>query len=71
MDFEVTPADVLIFTSPSSVRAYFNKYSVKSNQEVIAMGPSTAEALKNSGIKSPLLPSIPGEIGLVNLLESL
>lgn len=70
-DFKIAPVDVLIFTSPSSVRAYFSKYTIIANQEVIAMGPSTAETLIQSGVKNPLTPTITGEIGLISLLQKL
>ncbi len=70
-EIKVGPVDILIFTSPSNVRAYFSKYEIKENQQVIAMGPSTAETLEKSGVKQPLLPKIIGEIGLINLLGKL
>ncbi len=40
-------ADIIIFTSPSNVEAWFEKYSINKNQKVIAMGDATANTLRN------------------------
>jgi hydroxymethylbilane synthase len=65
-DFDLPFCDVLVFTSPSSVRAYINKYPIKENQKVVAMGPTTGKELELSGIKKYTLPKITGELGLVD-----
>lgn len=50
-DFNVPGADVLVFTSPSNVAAYLGKYPIRGGQRVIAIGASTMNKLKESGIK--------------------
>jgi hydroxymethylbilane synthase len=45
-DGPVPVADIIIFTSPSNVEAWFEKYSVSKSQKVIAMGEATANTLK-------------------------
>ena len=67
-DFEVPHCDVLIFTSPSSVRAYFKKHNVTAAQKVIAMGPSTGQELELFNIKQYLLPKMTGELGLLDCI---
>lgn len=62
-DFQKSDADVLIFTSPSNVRAYFSKYTVKAGQRVISIGYSTGAILQELGVEYAL-PHSPDEIGL-------
>ena len=49
--FEIPESDLLVFTSPMNVRAYFSKYALQYNQTVVAIGKSTAFALEQAGIK--------------------
>lgn len=67
-DIEIPYTDVLVFTSPSNVMAYLNKYSIDSRQLVIAMGQSTKFKLSENGIKNVLTPSAFNEEGLLNTL---
>lgn len=67
-DFEDPKAEVLIFTSPSNARAYFNKLSWQPHQKVIVMGPTTAKQLIELGVTDFLTPTLTGEIGLIDLL---
>lgn len=67
-NFEDPNADVLIFTSPSNVRAYFNKVAFKPKQKIIAMGPATGEQLLEIGITDFLIPELTGELGLIDLI---
>ncbi|MCE3258372.1 MAG: hydroxymethylbilane synthase [Bacteroidetes bacterium] len=55
-DFIIPEADVLVFTSPSNVKAYFSKYRFLEGQVVVAMGTSTLRELNNYGIKDAALP---------------
>jgi len=56
-------ADVLIFTSPSNVDAYFVDNLLEPGQQVIAIGNSTGKKFDEMGVKYTL-PYSPDEIGL-------
>jgi len=56
-------AEVLIFTSPSNVDAYFVENLLEPGQKVIAIGNSTGKKFDEMGVKY-VLPYSPDEIGL-------
>lgn len=58
-----TSAEVLIFTSPSNVDAYFAENLLEPEQKVIAIGNSTGKKFDEMGVKYTL-PYSPDEIGL-------
>ncbi|WP_113654064.1 hydroxymethylbilane synthase [Pedobacter namyangjuensis] len=58
-----TAAEILIFTSPSNVDAYFVDNLLEPEQQVIAIGNSTGKKLAEMGVKFNL-PYSPDEIGL-------
>ncbi|MBB5638594.1 hydroxymethylbilane synthase [Pedobacter cryoconitis] len=58
-----TYADVLIFTSPSNVEAYFADNLLDPGQKVIAIGNSTGKKFEEMGVDY-VLPYSPDEIGL-------
>ncbi len=58
-----TTAEVLIFTSPSNVDAYFAVNLLDPEQKVIAIGISTGKKFDEMGV-SYMLPYSPDEIGL-------
>ena len=58
-----TYADVLIFTSPSNVDAYFADNLLEPGQQVIAIGNSTGKKFDEMGVTYSL-PYSPDEIGL-------
>lgn len=58
-----TNAEVLIFTSPSNVKAYFRDNLIEPGQHIISIGHSTAHAIEDMGL-SFTLPFTPDEIGL-------
>jgi hydroxymethylbilane synthase len=62
-NIDQTHADVLIFTSPSNVDAYFADNLLDPGQQVIAIGNSTGKKLDEMGVKYSL-PYSPDEIGL-------
>lgn len=70
-DFEERKEDVLVFTSPSNAKSYLNKFKIKDNQKVIAIGTSTKEQLIQLGIAEVRTASIPNEIGLAEAVFSL
>ncbi|PRD51451.1 hydroxymethylbilane synthase [Sphingobacterium gobiense] len=58
-----TNAEVLIFTSPSNVEAYFQEHLIDPGQKIICIGHSTAKAIETMGLNYTL-PFTPDEIGL-------
>lgn len=58
-----TAAEILIFTSPSNVDAYFTENLLEPEQKVIAIGNSTGKKFEEMGVKYAL-PYSPDEIGL-------
>ena len=62
---EMPTFEIAVFTSPSNVEAFFEKNKINSEHKVIAMGESTAAALKRHGVKKCSLTSSFDDIGLV------
>ncbi len=62
-DVEPTGAEILVFTSPSNVEAYFVDNLLDPDQKVIAIGKSTGKKLEEIGVKYTL-PYSPDETGL-------
>lgn len=60
---EASGADVLVFTSPSNVDAYFVDNLLDPYQKVIAIGKSTGKKFEEMGVKY-VLPFSPDEVGL-------
>ncbi|RKR85036.1 hydroxymethylbilane synthase [Mucilaginibacter gracilis] len=58
-----TYADIVVFTSPSNVDAYFVDNLMEPNQKVIAIGKSTGKKFDEMGIPYKL-PFSPDEVGL-------
>jgi hydroxymethylbilane synthase len=56
-------AEILVFTSPSNVEAYFAENLLYPDQKVIAIGKSTGKKLDEAGVKYTL-PYSPDETGL-------
>lgn len=50
-DLSELPSEILAFTSPSNVQAYFQNYKLLAHQTVIAVGSTTALKLKEYNIK--------------------
>ena len=65
-----TFADVVIFTSPSNVEAYFTNNLLDPGQKVIAIGSSTGKKLDEMGV-SYILPFSPDELGLAEAVFGL
>lgn len=62
-EVDQTYAEVLIFTSPSNVDAYFVENLLEPGQQVIAIGNSTGKKFEEMGV-SYIQPYSPDEIGL-------
>lgn len=62
-DVEPSSADVVVFTSPSNVDAYFASNLLDPYQKVVAIGKSTGKKFEEMGVKYTL-PYSPDEVGL-------
>jgi len=69
-DVSKSNANVLIFTSPSNVEAYFADNLVDPDQKIICIGRSTAKKIEGLGL-SYTLPYSPDEIGLAEAVFGL
>ena len=61
--------DIIIFTSPSNVEAYFRRNNIHPTQQVIAIGHTTANALQKKGINQISIPWQSSELALVDILH--
>ena len=64
IDFDIPQVDCLVFTSPLNTKAYFSRYTLETGQQLIAIGPSTAEALRKLGHTDVLMAEEPTEEAL-------
>jgi len=48
-DIGLRKENIIVFTSPLNVNAYFSKYSLKKHQHLVAIGTSTAKAIQAAG----------------------
>ncbi len=69
-EVEQSHADVLIFTSPSNVEAYFAGNLLAPGQKVVCIGRSTGKKFDEMGVKYTL-PYSPDEIGLAEAVFGL
>ena len=60
----VEDSDIVVFTSPSNVEAYFGNLKLNASQKIIAIGKSTEKKLNEYGITNCILPESLGELGL-------
>ena len=60
----------LVFTSPMNATAYFEKHPLKNQQQLIAIGQTTAKALKNLGFNNIIISKTPSEKGLAEAVLS-
>lgn len=67
---EPSYADILIFTSPSNVDAYFEENLMEQGQQIIAIGESTGAKFKEMNIPY-ITPYAPDEIGLTEAVFSI
>lgn len=69
-DPPLSTADVMVFTSPMNAEAYFAVHRPNERQTCVAIGKSTAAALRTFGITELLIPETPTEESLVALLRT-
>ena len=63
--------NIVIFTSPSNVEAFFEKNKWQPNCKAIAMGEATESALYKKGIKKPTKPISFDDLGLLQCVLAL
>lgn len=68
---EIPNAEILVFTSPSNVEAFFEKNKINPGQKVVAMGDATANLLKRFGVKRYSMPASFDDIGLAQAVFGL
>lgn len=61
---EQPEADILVFTSPSNVEAYLEKFTIRKDQKLVAMGEATANELRQAGFVSSTKPDTFDDAGL-------
>ena len=66
VDFDIPPCDLLVFTSPMNARTYFNRYQLNPGQKVMAIGKTTATALRIMRVDDVYIAAAPSEESLVN-----
>ncbi len=64
-DFKTSDFNVLVFTSPSNVDTFHEKYRIEPHQKIVAMGDATAHALKKYLVKINKQPASFDDLGLV------
>jgi hydroxymethylbilane synthase len=69
---EVSPEhEILVFTSPSNVEAFFEKNKILPHQKIVAMGESTGKALEKEKHKVYKMPRSFDDLGLVQVILGL
>ena len=64
-DQSLPAADILIFTSPSNVNAFFKANKVEQHHKVIAMGGATEAELRKHGVRKCTLPNSFDDLGIL------
>ena len=70
-EFSVPNCDILIFTSPLNAQTYFEKYPLTKEQNVLAIGKTTAESLRNLSIFKFAIASSPTTEGILLEIEKM
>lgn len=63
--------EILVFTSPSNVEAFFEKNKILPHQKIVAMGESTGKALEKEKHKIYKMPRSFDDLGLVQVILGL
>jgi uroporphyrinogen-III synthase len=64
-DAQLPVADILIFTSPSNVNAFFKENKVETHHQIIAMGGATEAELRKHGVRKCTLPFSFDDLGIL------
>ncbi len=68
---EILFSEIIVFTSPSNVEAYFEKNKISKDQKIIAMGEATGGALGKFGVEKYAMPDSFDDAGLVRAVFSI
>lgn len=66
-----TASNIIVFTSPSNVEAFFEKNKWQEHYKAVAMGEATENALYRKGVKKPAKPISFNDLGLMHCILSL
>jgi hydroxymethylbilane synthase len=64
-DSQLPQSDILIFTSPSNVNAFFKSNTVEPHHKIIAMGGATEAELRKHGVRKCSLPNSFDDLGIL------
>ena len=64
-DAQLPVADILIFTSPSNVNAFFKENKFETHHQIIAMGGATEAELRKHGVRKCTLPNSFDDLGIL------
>lgn len=67
-DFDIPECEWLVFTSPLNAEAYFQRYSTKAGQKIIAIGETTAGVLRTIGLEKIQISESPSEEALADAI---
>ena len=67
-DFELVPADYLIFTSSLNFKAYVQRYTLQPSQRIIGIGSTTAVTFSAANVKEYRIAHQPSEAALLACL---
>ena len=67
LDFKLPESDILVFTSPSNVEAFFNTENSISDQRVISIGETTRKELLKHNVNS-VVPWQSYELAMLDLV---
>ncbi len=70
-DGDMPQADILVFTSPSNVEAWFERFTISKDQKVVAMGDATAHVLGQHNIHGCAKPDTFDDAGLARAVFSI
>lgn len=70
-DFSISPANILVFTSPLNAKTYIRKYPISKNQAIISIGTSTTQALSELGYSLTMEAKEASEKGLAEAVLAL
>jgi hydroxymethylbilane synthase len=66
-----TASNIIVFTSPSNVEAFFEKNKWQEHYKAVAMGEATEGALYKKGVKKPAKPITFDDLGLMHCILAL
>jgi hydroxymethylbilane synthase len=66
-----TKTNIIVFTSPSNVDAFFEKNKWQEHYKAVAMGEATETALYRKGVRKPAKPITFDDLGLMHCILSL